>query len=596
MNQAANFSVDPQLATLLSENYRSTEQAIKELVDNAWDADAENVEITLPEPLQEQPIIVCDNGCGMTENELRQEYLVIAGDRIRRKGDRTPSKKRPVKGRKGIGKFAGLVAAEIMEVETKTRGRQTTLRIVKREVVRSGVDLEKVALPIAVSTCKADEHGTRVTLKNLNHNLEAPNALLLKRLLVLEYGREMDFAISVDGEVISHQDLAGEKHSVEIALPHAGKVRLNFTIMEKPTKNAGVVARVSGKVVGAPSFFGLEEDEEIPRKALNRVVGEIEADGLEADVTADWGAIIENSKSYRETKEWVNREIGKALKEAFSREVNLLKARKQKEINARLALMPEYRRQFAAAAADKVFRRFYGDSEEKIDTMVSLVLDAFEKDEYFLVCQKIDEAEQADVFKFAEALELFGMVEMAVMANQARRRLDFLDKLDALSSNQGTLEGQMHKVLERNLWVFGSEFSLMKSNKTLATTIESLGGKSSKGDGASRRPDLLLAQNVLGRYLLIEFKRPSAPVGRDAENQAKKYRDALAVVLGDKIDIIIVGGKVDTRMVGLNAQPDLRFLSYSAIISTARTQLEWLLTELKHEMPLCPTVASEEAS
>jgi hypothetical protein len=32
----ANFEVDPRLATLLGESYRSTELAIKELVDNAY--------------------------------------------------------------------------------------------------------------------------------------------------------------------------------------------------------------------------------------------------------------------------------------------------------------------------------------------------------------------------------------------------------------------------------------------------------------------------------------------------------------------------------------------------------------------------------
>jgi len=38
MAQNAHFRVDPRLAALLGENYRSTEQALKELIDNAWDA------------------------------------------------------------------------------------------------------------------------------------------------------------------------------------------------------------------------------------------------------------------------------------------------------------------------------------------------------------------------------------------------------------------------------------------------------------------------------------------------------------------------------------------------------------------------------
>ena len=98
--QFANFEVDPRLATLLGESYRSTEQAIKELVDNAWDADAERVCIFLPQPMSTEPIHVKDDGSGMVEGEIRQEYLRVARDRRASKGDRTPTKRRLVKGRK----------------------------------------------------------------------------------------------------------------------------------------------------------------------------------------------------------------------------------------------------------------------------------------------------------------------------------------------------------------------------------------------------------------------------------------------------------------------------------------------------------------
>jgi len=72
--QIANFSVDPRLAAILGENYTSSERALRELVDNAWDAEAKIVRITLPDILTEAPIIVTDDGSGMKEQELRQEY------------------------------------------------------------------------------------------------------------------------------------------------------------------------------------------------------------------------------------------------------------------------------------------------------------------------------------------------------------------------------------------------------------------------------------------------------------------------------------------------------------------------------------------
>ena len=64
------FQVDTRLAKLLSENYRSCEKALKELVDNAWDAESEQVMVTLPEPMTDDPIIIHDYGLGMTEEEL----------------------------------------------------------------------------------------------------------------------------------------------------------------------------------------------------------------------------------------------------------------------------------------------------------------------------------------------------------------------------------------------------------------------------------------------------------------------------------------------------------------------------------------------
>src|SRR5438309_9730321 len=108
MSTTANFRVDPRLASLLSENYRSTEQALKELVDTAWDADAVNVWITLPDGTTDSEILIRDDGLGMTDREVEQEYLSIASDRRKRKGsDRTYLKNRAGKGSKGVVNSAG---------------------------------------------------------------------------------------------------------------------------------------------------------------------------------------------------------------------------------------------------------------------------------------------------------------------------------------------------------------------------------------------------------------------------------------------------------------------------------------------------------
>ncbi len=577
----AQFRVDPRLAALLGEGYRSTEHALKELIDNAWDADSERVWISLPEPMTNDPIVVQDDGSGMTEREVRSEYLNIARDRRTRKGEKTLDKKRPVKGRKGIGKLSGLVAAGVMDLVTKARGQETRLRIVKEKLLDTQRDLAKIELPIETVKCDESEHGTTLTLSELNSHFSMPRPEKLRELLALEYGRERGFQILVNDEPLAHDDIPGQKFSASIQLPTAGTVTINFTIMDKPAPKglAGIVMRVGGKVVGVPKFLGLDNDQELPGKLLRHVVGEVVADSLEDDVTADWGAIIENSVAYQEAREWVQDQVKHQVRQKFLGDVREQINRREIAIEQRLSHLPEHRREIARRQLQRILQKFYGESEERIDTVVNLTLEAMEKDEYWIVCEHIQKARFADVDILAAALEEFGLVDLAVIAQQTKRRLEFLDHLDALDQNPATLEKEMHKALDTNLWVFGPQYSMMASNKTLARTIEEYTGKKFSGKRADKRPDLFLAQDAQNMYLLIEFKRPTDEVGRDAEAQAKKYRDDLTPDFGH-IVILVIGGTVDSKMAAQYADSGVHFLSYKAVISRARHSLEWLLKEL----------------
>lgn len=582
MSEKANFKVDPRLASLLGETYRSTEHAVKELVDNAWDADAPTISITLPDPMTANPIVIEDTGCGMTEQELRNEYLVVANDRRSRKGDRTKQLKRLVKGRKGIGKFAGLMVANVMEIETTARGKTTRVVIAKEDLLNASRDLERIDLPLTVTPAAEGVSGTKVTLSSLSDRFEFPLPEQLKTLLMTEYGREEDVRINVNGVPLGLDDLPGERFQANENLVEAGTVKLNFKVSDgaKSLKQAGIALRVGGKVVGKPGFFGLEDDPEIPPKLLKKLYGEVEADGLSECVTADWGDIVENSRAFHALKPVVQAHLKNAVEEVFKREVSLQRARIQRQINLRLAEMPEHRRRFAQVALEKVMKRFYGESEDKVETVASVILDAFEKDEYWLVLKQIDESKGGDVETFASALEVFGLLDMALMANQAKSRLKVLDHLDDLVRNPATLEKNVHSVIERNLWVLGYDHSLISSNKTLARTIEEYTSAKFTGDRASMRPDLFLAQNLRGGYLLIEFKRPSKEIDRQDQRQSQEYRDDLEPRF-DQIEILLLGKGRDVTAAMQNDPPRLQVFSYEALISTARTQLDWLLAELK---------------
>jgi hypothetical protein len=580
MSKHASFQVDPRLASLLGETYRSSEQSIKELVDNAWDADATHVWITLPAAMTFDPVIVRDDGSGMTEREVRQEYLRIARDRRAAKGERTPERNRKVKGRRGIGKFAGLMVADRMELVTRTRGVETQLAIPKDELLQSAADLEKLPLPIATAPCDADQRGTTVSLYALHQRLLFPEPERLKQLLVIEYGREECFTVLVNGVALGLEDVPGKSVTTDANLPEVGPVRLRLRIADQPkgTKCAGISIRVGGKIVGTPSFFGLDDCEDIPPKLLRRVHGEVEADGLIDDVTADWGGVIENSRGFAALEELVRQTVRTSLKQTFRSEMNLAKGRVQQEINRRLAELPEYRRDFARRAMERIMLRFYEQPEERIQPIVSVVLDALERDEYWQVLDKINAARHGDVGVLADALHDFGVLELAMVGQQARRRLEILDQLDALIADDNTLEKIVHTALETNLWILGSQFALMSSNWTLRRIVDDYTDRKFVGARANKRPDLVLLSNVSQRHTLVEFKRPSYTIDRPDVSQAEQYRDDLLPLI-NPIDVWVVGKDYNAVMLQ-NMPPNVTVASYAQLISRARVELDWLLGQL----------------
>ena len=572
------FQVDSRLATLLSQEYPSSERALKELVDNAWDADAERVTISLPQPLSGGPIIIQDDGTGMTEEELRRHYLSIATDRRSRRGERTTKKNRQVKGRKGIGKFSGLMAASVMMLETRARGKlcRITLRL---DEISQVEDIEQLNIRLHSDPCASELHGTTLTLSELHQGLAYPDANKLRQLLLQDYGRQDDFFITVDGKRLDIDDVSGSYSEQEQELPTAGKVKLRFSISDGKSglRQPGITLRVDGKSVGRPGFFGLEQQDDFPPKLLRKLFGEIEADGLRDHITAGWDSAVENSELLKEVESYVQPVLRDAYEQQYRREIQLAQARLQRSINARLSSLPEYKRVFADRAIKKILDKYYGEPESKVEPVVNVLLEAMESSDYRILLEHIAEATPGDVAGIAECLDEFGLAEMAFLVQQAEARRIFLDQLDVLARDAATTEAVLHRALERNLWVFGAEYSLFSSNSTLRRQIEDVLGKSYTGNNADKRPDLLLNENLGSQYLLIEFKRPSHALNHGDYVQAIGYRHELSKYVNAPIQVLVVGGSRSSDFPIDNREPQVEVRLFSQVISTARKQIEWQL-------------------
>lgn len=583
-SQRAHFQVNPQLARLLGETYRSSEVAIKELIDNAWDAEATQVWILLPAPMTDDPIIIRDNGVGMSGAQIRNEYLNIASDKRKRTGEKTVRLERKIKGRKGIGKFAGLTVANVMELHSVVQGEKYSLRVDKQDIITNEGDLENIPLELRVSTAQDDELGTSIVLTQLDQRLNFPSPDKLREVLVREYGREQNFEILIDGAPLTINDIPGHSSEQTQSLPNAGEAKICFTIHDGKNrpKSPGIILKIGGKVVGKPGFFGLEEDENIPRALVNRVYGEINLPDNEALVTADWGGVNESSRAYQEAQEFIHKSIREQLEKTHKKEMSLQKGRLRQAIDRKLSVLPENRRHFASKAMYRILMRYYGETDEKIETVADVALAAMEHDDYWTVLEAIKEASHGDIEEFAAALGEFGLLNLTHVGLQADRRKQFLDYLQELAEDNTTLEQMMHTALENNLWVLGHNRSLMASNISLKRIVE-LYCQKRYGDGnASKRPDLLLTEGIDGRHLLIEFKRPSLVIGRGEISQAEEYRDALYSYFdaASSFEIVLLGKQRDPNLSVDNLAHNISVHSYFDLISKARNEVEWLLKSL----------------
>jgi HSP90 family molecular chaperone len=118
--------------------YSGAVPSIAELIKNAYDANATEVNINVPfgSPWSAgSTIVVEDNGHGMSFADCDNKYLVIGRDRREVDSDRVLGNpnRRPI-GRKGIGKLAGFGIAYTVEIKTIQNRKRSTFEMIYRDI------------------------------------------------------------------------------------------------------------------------------------------------------------------------------------------------------------------------------------------------------------------------------------------------------------------------------------------------------------------------------------------------------------------------------------------------------------------------------
>lgn len=183
---------------------------------------------------------------------------------------------------------------------------------------------------------------------------------------------------------------------------------------------------------------------------------------------------------------------------------------------------------------------------------------------------------------------------------------------------------QLHKLLERELWIFGEEYHLMNSERGITEMLRThlkLEGLPTAGvepvkrwDGKSGRADLHLAAKFQEhdriRHLVVELKAPNIKAGRKERDQVEDYANVVAsnsafasdkaiyefiLVVTDFDDVVNNSIKSENRELGLlfeaekkAGHPQVRTYvrRWRDVIDENRRRLEFVTSSLEHDPSL----------
>lgn len=172
----AKIQAKSHILTLLGDELIGSDAlAIFELVKNAYDADAENVKITMTDIGQDtQTLIIEDNGHGMALDTLKDVWLTIGTD-FKRGLNRKESKKGRVSlGNKGVGRLAVHKIASDIELLTKTIDSDLVhhLTINWKDLINSSDYVQNLEVEINSKDSKGFPftQGTIIKLTNFKEN------------------------------------------------------------------------------------------------------------------------------------------------------------------------------------------------------------------------------------------------------------------------------------------------------------------------------------------------------------------------------------------------------------------------------------------
>lgn len=567
-----NSKIIDQLGT---DMYQHPVAAIAELISNAWDADAENVEITYPTENITEPsaeIIIKDDGLGMSFEDFQDKYLNVGYNRRGNQVNATTPKGRKIMGRKGLGKFAGFGIASLIEIESisAVTGEHFIFKMDLEEFQAhdedgTGFDFTEKEWPVEIyessNPQKCSSHGTTIKLKKLtlSQNIRTDFPQSMSRRFIL-HNQNDNFQITINSKPLPEDDTfnlirydfpsdytAEEKEGLNIKIEdsyaveeldgHPFKWRIAFTTTPAKKELNGISIFASNKIAQNPFFFNLTGNISA-QHALAYLVGQIRADFVDSfpkDMIGperqriNWSRQEVNSfmlwgqAKIRELTDLWKKRRTKAKQEIIENKINKFGERlDQLQPTERVSLKKALNR---IAEIEEL-------NEDKFEIFAESLLVAAENGRLQQLIVDIGEQkEQFDAGKFLELLAEEKILAAVQIGETIYNKIQVLKTLYA-KINNGENENPLRDFIAQHPWILSPQYETFIIEKSLKNIIiQYFDQKPNEAEITDakehfrKRVDLILRNKISDELVIIEFMKPSEKLDRDHITRTELYTD-----------------------------------------------------------------------
>ncbi len=553
--------------------YSNVPSVLSEIVANAWDADAEHVDIRFDRPAGR--FVIQDDGTGMTPDEVNERFLMVGHRRRDVQPGLTDKGRRPM-GRKGIGKLSLFSISNTVTIETTRNGQKSAFRMelsAIREKIRQG-DGQGIYMPEEIATTGIDfVHGTRITLTNMQRKQTIATSNGLRRRIARRFAIIDDssqFIVKIDSQQVTTQDrdyydklqylwTYGDQSAVEALATgtertEARAAPLGVTGWLGTVRESGQLRDdEGGENLNRIAIFvrGKMAQEDILGDFSERgvfagyLLGELRVDGFDTydgpDTDADDDAatssrqkLVEDDPRYTDLKSFLAAEL-KHIQNRWSdlrSEAGARQAMVIPEVNAWISSLKPAIRKRAQAWLGKINLLRTDDPNERKQLIKHAVLGF----EFYRLHDNLEAIEAISTENLSTAMALFQELdglEANLYGQIVQQRMTVIKALrERVAEN--ALEKAIQEYLFNHLWLLDPSWERVEGTEVMETNVRTmLASATAELTDDERRGRLDIAyRKAAGQNIIIELKRPERVMSRSQMlDQADKYGNGMRKLL-----------------------------------------------------------------